>query len=76
LLLGVFGIVLCNVNAGRFWSLEYRFWNWIVQHALVLLDSGVVIFIFIFCLIWMGLELGVGLWVGASTLLLQMGKVF
>jgi hypothetical protein len=43
LLLGVFGIVLCNVNAGKFWSLEYRLWNCTVQHAFVFLDSGVVI---------------------------------
>ncbi len=49
-------------------NLEFGLWSYTMQHAIVLQD--LLFAIFVFCLIWLGL------WMGAFTLLLQMGKVF
>jgi hypothetical protein len=60
-------------------SLEFRrlgFWSCIVQHALLLLD--LLCAIFVFCLIWLGLQVGTrgGVVVGCKHIAITNGQIF
>jgi hypothetical protein len=70
-LLGVSGVIFYNMNAEKF-----GVWSCIMQHALVLLD--LLFAIFVFCLIWLGLQVGTwgGVVDGCMHIVIVNGQIF